>query len=67
MMRIYVDDILLTTIDEDAIEDGISYLIKQFETITVNRGNKHDYLGINFDFHYTFVMVSIVVAYLTAT
>jgi hypothetical protein len=55
---IYVDDVMLTSIDGDAVEDVILFLETKYQSITVLRGNSHDYLGMKFEFEYPLVKVS---------
>jgi hypothetical protein len=57
-MCIYVDDIMLTSIDGDLVEDVVAFLQSKYESITTHRGVSHDYLGMKFDFEYPLVKVS---------
>jgi hypothetical protein len=47
---IYVDDLLITSLDTAAIESLEAILTSRFGTLTVHGGDKHGYLGMNFDF-----------------
>ena len=47
---VYVDDLFVTCVDENQIEDITEYLIAKFEKITIHDGDYHSYLGMNFEF-----------------
>ncbi len=47
---IYVDDLMITCAVEEEIVSLCNYLKDKFETITMNEGVKHSYLGMSFDF-----------------
>jgi hypothetical protein len=46
---LYVDDLLMTSIDGEDIEWLASELRKKYETVTLNTGDVHSYLGQTFD------------------
>jgi hypothetical protein len=46
---LYVDDLLMTSIDDEDIEWLASELRKKYETVTLNTGDVHSYLGQTFD------------------
>jgi hypothetical protein len=47
---LYVDDLLITSVDEADIEWVVSELRARYETVTLNSGQVHSYLGQTFDF-----------------
>jgi Reverse transcriptase (RNA-dependent DNA polymerase) len=47
---LYMDDLLMTTIDESDIDWLTTELRKKYETATLNVGEVHSYLGQTFDF-----------------
>ena len=47
---VYVDALLIISLDQESIEDLVDYLSEKFEKITVHRGKKHSYIGMSFDF-----------------
>lgn len=47
---VYVDDLMITCVDEDIIERFLNTLIERFKELTINRGEVHSYLGMSFDF-----------------
>jgi Reverse transcriptase (RNA-dependent DNA polymerase) len=47
---LYVDDLLMTSIDEADIDWIVSELRKKYDTVTLNTGSIHSYLGQTFDF-----------------
>jgi hypothetical protein len=47
---VYVDDLMIISNDKTLIDDVIKYLQDEFKEITVNRGNTHSYLGMEFVF-----------------
>ena len=47
---LYVDDLLMTSVDGDDIEWLADELRKKYETVTLNTGDLHSYLGQTFDF-----------------
>eukprot|EP01042_Synura_sphagnicola_P036724 gene36724-biopygen22090 len=47
---VYVDDLLITSEDNGAIDAFIDFLKRKFGTVTEVRGAKHSYLGMLFDF-----------------
>ena len=47
---IYVDDLFVTCVDGNAVEDFLSDLKKRFGTTTEHRGKTHSFLGMFFDF-----------------
>ena len=44
----YVDDCIITHVDDEVLENVADMLQKHFGKMDVKRGNKHDFLGINF-------------------
>jgi hypothetical protein len=50
IVSVYVDDIILQSDHEEAINEVINLLKVKFHEIKVNRGKKHQYLGMLFDF-----------------
>lgn len=46
----HVDDLLVTSQSEDAINDLISYLKSRFTAVTAELGNKHSYLAMTIEF-----------------
>jgi hypothetical protein len=53
IVSVYVDDIILQSDREEAINEVINLLKVKFHEIKVNRGKKHQYLGMLFDFSNT--------------
>jgi hypothetical protein len=51
VVAVYVDDIILQSDQESAINEVIKLLKEKFQEIKVNRGKKHNYLGMLFDFN----------------
>jgi hypothetical protein len=47
---LYVDDLLMTSVDEADIEWLVGELRKKYDTVTLNIGDVHSYLGQTFDF-----------------
>ena len=47
---IYVDDILITCEDCNAIDEVVDELIRKYKIVKRNDGLTHDYLGMNFNF-----------------
>lgn len=47
---VYVDDLLITGADEEAVHDIVTYLKSLFEKVKVNQGDTHHYLGMTFNF-----------------
>ena len=47
---VYVDDLLITCKNSDTIDGVIDKLVEAYEDVKVNRGKKHSYLGMTFDF-----------------
>jgi hypothetical protein len=47
---LYVDDLFITCKAESIAESLIARLVKTYKEVTVNRGPKHSYLGMTFDF-----------------
>ena len=47
---IYVDDLLITSLNRVLIDEVINKLIMDFKAITVKEGLQHNYLGMHFDF-----------------
>jgi hypothetical protein len=47
---LYVDDLLLTSIDDTDIDWVVDELRKKYSTVTLNSGSVHSYLGQTFDF-----------------
>ena len=46
----YVDDVKVSYIDEIVISDIITYMQKEFGNLTITRGKKHQYLGMDIEF-----------------
>ena len=49
-ITLYVDDLMCFCADESAIDNFIEKLEAKYTTITVKRGEVHDYLAMRFDF-----------------
>jgi len=47
----YVDDNKISHVDENVIDDIIEVLEKKFGKFTITKGNKHNFLGMNMEFH----------------
>ena len=47
---VYVDDLLITCVNQSAIDDVLAYLKKELKNITVKTDDVVSYLGMNFDF-----------------
>lgn len=47
---LYVDDLLITCADGNVLEEVLSMLQQRFEGLKPDRGKKHSYLGMTFDF-----------------
>lgn len=47
---VYVDDLMITSNDDDEIEHLVEYLQEKFKTLNKNHGEIHSYLGMVFDF-----------------
>lgn len=47
---LHVDDLKITSVNEDLIEDTIAQLTAKYKTVTVHRGLIHSYLGMTFDY-----------------
>ena len=47
---IHVDDMLITSKDEETLSDVLSELTTKFMDASINRGRKHNYLGMVLDF-----------------
>ena len=47
---VYVDDLLITCVDEDMIARVQEYLIKTYVNVKCEEGEFHSYLGMNLDF-----------------
>ena len=47
---VYVDDLMITCADQSVLDGVLAALQKRFEGIVPDRGNKHSYLGMTFDF-----------------
>ena len=45
----YVDDNNISHIDEDVVSDVINNISKHFGDLTVSRGTKHDFLGMDIE------------------
>lgn len=48
LICVYVDDILVTSNNQETIQKLDLFLQKKFQSITMNNGNIHCYLGMNF-------------------
>ena len=48
-MAFHVDDLLITSIRDDALDEVIEGLKKEFVAVTVTRGSKHSYLAMNLE------------------
>jgi len=46
----YVDDNIITHVDQNAVTWVIDKIEEKFGKMTVNRGKSHDFLGMNIDF-----------------
>jgi hypothetical protein len=46
----HVDDLMITSADNDMIEEVIETLKKAYKTISVNKGKTHSYFRLTFDF-----------------
>ena len=46
----YVDDVKVSHVDEIVVSDIIKYLQKEFGNLTITRGKKYQYLGMNMEF-----------------
>ena len=46
----HVDDLMITCEDKSAVEDLLVHLERTYKTITINRGEVQNYLGMVFDF-----------------
>ena len=49
-IALFVDDLMITSIDSDEFDKLIAALRRKFKTITANTGKVHSYLGMTFDF-----------------
>ena len=49
-IAIHVDDLLITSKDEDDVNRLVSHLTKVYDKVTVHKGSNLAYLGINLDF-----------------
>jgi hypothetical protein len=47
---VYVDDLFITSRDESLLDKTVEYLKRQFKGLTVNKGLKHSYLGMTFNY-----------------
>jgi hypothetical protein len=47
---VYVDDLMVTSTDEEEINNLIAHLEAKFKSLTKSHGNVHSYLGMTFDF-----------------
>jgi hypothetical protein len=47
----HVDDLKITCVDENTIDEVIAFLQDRFGAITSKKGLKHSYLGMTFDYH----------------
>jgi hypothetical protein len=47
---VFIDDFLITSTKLSEIEDLIGHLKRKYRSVTVNIGDKHEYLGANIDF-----------------
>jgi hypothetical protein len=47
---VYVDDLFITCKDERLLDKTVEYLKRQFKGLTVNKGKKHSYLGMTFNY-----------------
>jgi hypothetical protein len=47
---LYVDDLLITCVDQAVIDRVVSHLTETYKTLTVHDGLVHSYLGMTFDF-----------------
>jgi len=48
---VYVDDIFATSASDSMLEELISELEREYKSITVHRGSRHEYLGMLFEFN----------------
>ena len=46
----YVDDVKASHVDETVVSDIITYMQKEFGNLTITRGKKHQYLGMDIEF-----------------
>lgn len=46
----HVDDLLITSVDLEQVDEVIELLREHFQTLTVHEGLKHSYLGMTFNF-----------------
>ena len=46
----YVDDVKVSHVDETVVSDIITYMQKEFGNLTITRGKKHQYLGMDIEF-----------------
>jgi hypothetical protein len=44
---VYVDDLLITCVNKDVIDNVVNYLEVVFKTITVHHGDIHTYRGMD--------------------
>jgi len=49
-VSIHVDDLFITCVDEDVIEELLADLTDKYKDLSINRGKVHSYLGMTFDF-----------------
>ena len=47
---IYVDDLFMTSVDNNALDDVVNVLTAKYRDVKCHRGAKHSYLGMTFDF-----------------
>ena len=55
---VYVDDFLLFCMDDSLIDEIINILTEKYKDIKVNRGDNHNYLGMNFAFENEEVLIT---------
>ena len=56
---VYVDDLMVTSVDQNEIDDITQHLIDKFEKVFIHNGDYHSYLGMNFDFEPEFGKVTV--------
>ena len=49
-VTIHVDDLLITCLSQDTIEELLNHLVKTYTTVEIRRGSVHEYLGVVYDF-----------------